>query len=240
MNGLPSTRNSRQSSGLRSTWRGPLTRLRLYASVAAKTMYLPSGLHVGLLWTRLGIVRPRQRLEDAALAVVDAQNPLDRKEQLREIQIGLGDKDRLVLDRADHEPAVGRDLGEKSEGRLPFAPLVVAPGNDRVPIESHGLLDRRDGIRAFVVGVVDVHPQHGAIGGERVAVPAHGQVFEHNRRSLLRRNRPKPPPNGGRVLHGLRKGQDSPPGRTAARPPHPTRSQSRRAPPTGPATASRG
>ena len=68
-------------------------------------------------------------------------------------------------------------------------------------------LDRHDGIGALVVGVVDVHPQNGAVGGERVAIAAHRQVLQHDGRRLRRRNRPESPPNGGRVLDGLRKGQ---------------------------------
>ncbi len=170
-------------------------------------MYFPSGLQVGLLWTRLAIIGPRQRLERAGLAVVDAQNPLDGEEQLREFQVGLGHKDGFIFDGADHEAAVGRDLREQAESRLPFVALVVAPRDDDAPVENHGLVDSQDGVGAFVVRVIDIHPEDAAVGGERMAIAAHRQVLQHDGRRLRGGNRPEPPPNLGRVLDRLRKGQ---------------------------------
>ncbi len=161
----------------------------------------------GIALDQARIVGPRQGLEGARLAVVDTQNPLDGEEQLREIQVGLGDKDRPVFDGADHEAAVRRDLGKQSERVVSLLPLIVAPSDDRAPVQGHRAADSYKGVGALIVRIVDVHPQHAPVGGERMAIAAHGQVLQHNRRGLRGRDRSEPPPNRGRVLNRFHKRQ---------------------------------
>jgi len=69
---------------------------------------LAVGAPRGIALDQLRVVGAGQGAERLHFPVVDAENPLDREEQLREGQPRFGHEDGLVLDSADDVTAVGR------------------------------------------------------------------------------------------------------------------------------------
>ena len=202
-NGLPSSTNSLHSSRVSRTLPWPLRVLEIVGLAAGEDDVLAVRAPARIALDVGGIVRSRQRAEDLRLAVVDAQNPLDREEQLRERQVRHGHEHGFVLDRADHVPAVRRHLREQAERLLAILLPVVVPRDDVARRQHHLLLDRRDDVGALAVGVIDVHGEQPAVLRERVAIAADGQVLQNHRRRLRRGNRPKPPANPRGVLDGV-------------------------------------
>ena len=135
-------------------------------------------LHVGR------VVGARQAEEHLPLPVVDGQDALQWKKELRERQVRLGHEDRLVLDGADHIVAVGRDLREQAERLFVVLAAVIVPGDDVAFGQRHLRGDPRDHVGCLVVGVVHVHGQGRRILAEGMAIAADRQVLEHDRRRL--------------------------------------------------------
>ncbi len=92
--------------------------LQLGGAVAGKdhplTVRAPGGvaLHISR------VIGAGQREELPGLAVIDGEDAFEGEEELRKGQVGLGDEDRAVLDRAQDVTAIGGDLREQAEGLL--------------------------------------------------------------------------------------------------------------------------
>jgi hypothetical protein len=164
---------------------------------------LTVGAPGGIALDVLGVVRARQRRVGARHGVVDDEDPLDREEELGELDPGRRHEHRAVLDRADHVAAVGRDLGEESEGELAVVLPVVAPGDDLLVVHHHLPGDREDGIAALVVAVVDVQAEDPAVAREGVAISADRQILEDYGRRGLGVDRAEAPADARRVLDGV-------------------------------------
>ena len=122
-------------------------------------------------------------------------------------EVRHGDEHGPVLDRADHVASRRRDPRQQPEGELAVLALEVGPRDDLRVVHHHVLRHGHDGVGALVVAVVDVEPERASVVREGVAVPAHGQVLQHDRRASLLVDGSEAPADAGRILHGRQERQ---------------------------------
>ena len=159
------------------------------------------GLHV------LRVVRAGKREELVFLPVIDNQDSLDGKEQLRDHQVVASDKDRSILHGADDIATVGGNLRQQAKGHFTVLATVVGPGNDLLVVHYHLLLDRKNSVSPLVVAVIHVESQDAAVRSERMAIAADRQIRQDDGRPFLHVDGAVAPPDPGRILHRLEKGE---------------------------------
>jgi len=138
------------------------------------------GLHVR------SIVGAWQSGKGLPLPIVDCQYSLHQEEELRELEVRAVDRQRAILTGPDHVSAVRRALGTtRPNVQLLLFAIVIAPGDELPLVQVNLLLDRRDRIRALSLPESTSMANRFPVSREGVAIAAHGQFFQHNRRRPL-------------------------------------------------------
>jgi hypothetical protein len=141
----------------------------------------------------LGIIGPGQRPEGLVAAPIIDQDALDGEKKLRKLEVGRRDENRFVFHRANNELSVGRHLREQPERLDAVFAFVGTPGDDIAGGQRHLFIHSRGDVRAFVVGIINVHPHRRGVLREGVAVAADRQPLQDHGRGLRRIHAPKPP-----------------------------------------------